>query len=301
VGIKSYLNKKIAKYSIKGSVLLLALFVLLFTFTIIIILYLINKRYLIYAKSERTNYKEVYSQKKKDILEYLIKKSIQEYYNAQIIYNQENLNNIYSTKETFYNPIKLNGTISNLYMLYQLYFTSNSTTSIYYIDFNLYGYDTATTIYATSKNVDLSNYLIYENNNFKFKDFISKNSLNPLEKELIKKIIDTNKQQIQLTFGDLGTVTFQNSKYIYEIDYGNPNSSNLSITRNIKNIIIYFYVNDTPYKLLIGNTTIKTNISNEIDINTTIDSSNNTIVYPYMNTYIKSTVIKSTNAQIIKL
>lgn len=182
MGIKSYLNKKIAKYSIKGSVLLLALFVLLFTFTIIIILYLINKRYLIYAKSERTNYKEVYSQKKKDILEYLIKKSIQEYYNAQIIYNQENLNNIYSTKETFYNPIKLNGTISNLYMLYQLYFTSNSTTSIYYIDFNLYGYDTATTIYATSKNVDLSNYLIYENNNFKFKDFISKNSLNPLEK-----------------------------------------------------------------------------------------------------------------------
>ncbi|MGC8734699.1 MAG: hypothetical protein ACP5RD_06650, partial [bacterium] len=58
------LNKKIRKYNIKGSVLLLALFVLLFAFTIIIILYLINKRYVIYAKDERTNYlKGIYPQK----------------------------------------------------------------------------------------------------------------------------------------------------------------------------------------------------------------------------------------------
>jgi len=44
------LKKQAKKYNIKGSVLLLALFVLLFSFTIIIILYLINKRYVIYAK-----------------------------------------------------------------------------------------------------------------------------------------------------------------------------------------------------------------------------------------------------------
>ncbi len=299
--IKNYLTEKIMKYSIKGSVLLLALFVLLFTFTIIIILYLINKRYVIYAKSERKNYKEIYTQKKKDILEYLIKKSIKEFYKTELIYNQENLYNIYNTKETFYESIKINGTMSNLYMLYQLYFTSTPLRTIYYINFNLYGYDTSTTIYATSKNIYLTDYLVYNNSNFKFKNLLSKNSLNTLEKELIKKIIETNRNQIKTAFQDLGKVTFPENNYIYEINSNNPNASDLSITKNIKNIVIYFYINNNPYKLVIKNITIKTNISNEINISTTTDINNNTIVYPYMNTYIKSTVIKSSNAQIIKL
>ena len=291
---------KSPSYSIiKGSALLLALFVLIFAFTIIIILYLINKRYIIYAKAERNTYKATYDQKKRDILNYLIQKSIKEFYTASILYNYENIyNKTTNTLETFYSTIKLDGTMRYLYMLYGLY--SNSST--YYIDFNLYGYDTTTTIYATAKNVDISQYLIYNNSSFKFKDFLSKNSLNPLEKEIIKNIIETNKKQIETVFKDLGNVTFPTNYYLYDKEIESIGPQNLSITKNIKNITIYFYVNQTPYKLLIKNTKIQTSISNEIDLNTSIDSLNNyTIVYPYMNSHIKTTLIKSESAQIVKM
>jgi len=292
------LKKQLKKYNIKGSVLLLALFVLLFSFTIIIILYLINKRYVIYAKGERENYlKAIYPQKKKDILDYLLKKAIQEFYYTSLIYKQEGLYEVYKNSETFYTPIT--APLANIYMLYKLYSTDNLSTLRYYIDFNLYGYNTDTTIYATAKNVDLTQYLSYHSSDFKFKHLLSKDNLNPKEKELIKKIIDINKQQISIVFKDLGNVRF-NEGYIYEIGSVNINPSNLSITKNIKNITIFFYVNDSPYKMIIRNTKIQTNISNVIDINTQTNDSN-TIIYPYMNTYIKSTVIQSTNARIIKL
>ncbi|MGC8815214.1 MAG: hypothetical protein ACP5O4_03330 [bacterium] len=300
------LNKKIRKYNIKGSVLLLALFVLLFAFTIIIILYLINKRYVIYAKDERTNYlKGIYPQKKKQILSYLLKKAVKEFYSTSLIYSQKGLYDIYNTKQTFYSTIKLNGTINYLHMLYRLYSTNNSSATRYWIDFNLYNkYNNTTTIYATAKTVYLTNYLVYNNNsNFKFKDFFSKNTLNPLEKELIKKIIYTNKEQIKTVFQDLGTVTFESNDYnIYQIDENNIriDSNNLSITKNIKNITIKFYVNNTPYIMIITNTEIKTSVSNIIELQLQ-PSTSNTIVYPYMNSYIKSTIIKSSNAIIQKL
>ena len=302
VKIIKNLKKQLKKYNVKGSVLLLALFVLLFSFTIIIILYLINKRYVIYAKGERENYlKAIYPQKKKDILNYLLKKSVQEFYYTSLIYNQEGLYEVYKNSETFYNPIT--APLANIYMLYKLYSTTNitnfSTFIKYYIDFNLYGYNTATTIYATTKKVDLTQYLSYHSSDFKFKDLLSKDNLNPKEKELIKKIIDINKEQILIVFKDLGNVRF-NEGYIYEIETANINPSNLSITKNIKNITIFFYVNDSPYKMIIQNTKIQTNISNVIDINTQTNDSN-TIIYPYMNTYIKSAIIQSTNAKIIKL
>jgi hypothetical protein len=184
-------------------------------------------------------------------------------------------------------------------MLYKLYSTDNLSTLRYYIDFNLYGYNTATTIYATAKNVFLTQYLSYDSRDFKFKNLLSKNKLNPKEKELIKKIMDINKQQILTVFKDLGNVKF-NEGYIYEIGSVKINPYNLSITKNIENITILFYVNDSPYKMIITNTKIQTNISNVIDINTQTNDSN-TIIYPYMNTYIKSTIIQSTNARIIKL
>jgi hypothetical protein len=300
VKIIKNLKKQLKKYNIKGSVLLLALFVLLFSFTIIIILYLINKRYVIYAKGERENYlKAIYPQKKNDILNYLLKKSVQEFYYTSLIYNQEGLYEVYKNSETFYTP--LTAPLANIYMLYKLYSTNNLNTLRYYIDFNLYGYNTATTIYATAKKVDLTKYLYYHSSDFKFKHLLSKDNLNPKEKELIKKIIDINKQQISIVFKDLGNVRF-NEGYIYEIETVNINPSNLSITKNIKNITIFFYVNDSPYKMIIQNTKIQTNISNVIDINTqTSDSNTITIIYPYMNTYIKSAIIQSTNARIIKL
>jgi len=292
------LKKQVKKYNIKGSVLLLALFVLLFSFTIIIILYLINKRYVIYAKGERENYlKAIYPQKKKDILDYLLKKAIQEFYYTSLIYNQEGLYEVYKNSETFYTP--LTAPLVNIYMLYKLYSTNNLSTFKYYIDFNLYGYNTATTIYVTAKKVDLTQYLSYHSSDFKFKHLLSKDNLNPKEKELIKKIIDINKQQILTVFKDLGNVRF-NEGYIYGIGSVNINPSNLSITKNIENITIFFYVNDSPYKMIISNTKIQTNISNVIDINTQTSDSK-TIIYPYMNTYIKSAIIQSTNAKIIKL
>jgi len=298
VKIIKNLKKQVKKYNIKGSVLLLALFVLLFSFTIIIILYLINKRYVIYAKGERENYlKAIYPQKRKDILDYLIRKAVKEFYYTSLIYNQEALYEVYKNSETFYTPIT--APLANIYMLYKLYSTDNLSTLRYYIDFNLYGYNTATTIYATAKNVFLTKYLSYHSSDFKFKDLLSKDNLNPKEKELIKKIIDINKQQISTVFKDLANVRF-NQGYIYEIGSVNINPSNISITKNIKNITIFFYVNDSPYKMIIGNTKIQTNISNVIDINTQ-KSDSNTIIYPYMNTYIKSTIIQSTNARIIKL
>jgi len=184
-------------------------------------------------------------------------------------------------------------------MLYKLYSTDNLGTLKYYIDFNLYGYNNGTTIYATAKNIFLTKYLNYHSSDFKFKNLLSKDNLNPKEKELIKKIIDINKQQILTVFKDLGTVRF-NEEYVYTIGSADINPSNLSITKNIKEITIFFYINNSPYKMIIKNTKIQTNISNVIDINTQTSDSN-TIIYPYMNTYIKSSIIKSSNVRIIKL
>jgi hypothetical protein len=140
------LKKQVKKYNIKGSVLLLALFVLLFSFTIIIILYLINKRYVIYAKGERENYlKAVYPQKKKDILDYLIRKAVKEFYYTSLIYNQEGLYEVYKNSETFYTP--LTAPLENIYMLYKLYSTDNLSTLRYYIDINTQPSDSNTIIY----------------------------------------------------------------------------------------------------------------------------------------------------------
>ncbi|MGC8734653.1 MAG: hypothetical protein ACP5RD_06415, partial [bacterium] len=236
-----------------------------------------------------------------------LKKAVKEFYSTSLIDSQKGLYDIYKTKQTFYSTIKLNGTIDHLYMLYGLYSTNNSSTTRYWIDFNLYNkYSNTTTIYATAKTVYLTNYLVYNNNpNFKFKDFFSKNTLNPLEKELIKEIIKTNKKQIETVFQDLGTVTFESNDYnIYQIDENNIriDSNNLSITKNIKNITIKFYVNNTPYIMIITNTEIKTSVSNIIELRLQTNKSEvYTIVYPYMNSYIKSTIIKSSNAIIQKL
>ncbi|MCS7243539.1 MAG: hypothetical protein RMJ36_02235 [Candidatus Calescibacterium sp.] len=94
----------------KGSVILFALFMILFVVTIVAILYLANKRYLMIAKEERENYNAITDYQSKNFSLYIVNAFA---YNNGVINATYNVNSIYKHNIIQHDLYKLRADLIN--------------------------------------------------------------------------------------------------------------------------------------------------------------------------------------------
>jgi len=229
----------------KGSVLLFALFLIMFVFTIVTILYIANKRYVLLAKTERENF--LYSAKYESklfslyVLNAFVRKGgvirvdfdvskIYDLYNSVIkLYNyQMDITN----KRIYYN-IENNFIYSKIYDNDQL--MKHLKLFNYTVD-NLYKYDGKTLIYMPSE----------------IKKFFESENLNRSELEVIKKYCDYLKEGIAdtmaLTSQDKQTIVV---KYNYKPQENYNSSSVNRYSRRKVYILISFTKSRDPFYLTV--------------------------------------------------
>ncbi|MFN4219487.1 MAG: hypothetical protein ACK4GJ_01020 [bacterium] len=232
----------------KGSILLLALFLILFVTTIVSILYLTNKRYVMLAKEQVENRKNFYEHQKNNLSLYIINSFIK---NQGVINIYSSLNKIYSNKEQNYELYKINCDLSNKNIYYHI--INNLIYANIYNNGELYR-DNLLIFQKNLMNLYKSNQ-IYTYMPDDIKKIFSQFALNSNERKILEEYKKILIEYIMDTFG----VNQENSlNIIAKFNYGVQQSLN-SIYQSSKrkiNVAIKFKVGGQDY-LITSNFEIK--------------------------------------------
>jgi len=226
----------------RGSILLFALFLILFVSTIIVILYLANRRYVKLANEESENIRYSINQNSKIFSYYILNAFVYKEGIINLYSNVSNIYNIYNSKvqllnyETNITDIRYK--IQNNFIYAKLYDSSDILIRDlkifnYTVD-NLYKYDRNQYVYMPSE----------------IKDFFSSNQLNRSELNVIREYTEYLKNGIIVTLGlseeDLNTIQV---RYRYDQQIDDKNSENKSSKRKVS-ILIEFKKSNNPFYLV---------------------------------------------------
>lgn len=225
----------------KGSIILLALFLIMFVVTIIFILYLTNKRYLMIAKEERENYYAINQYKAQKLSLYIVYSFAKNNGVLDVNYNVKRIYNTYFVEDEFYrsnfDPFgrEIYYTLINNLIYGRIYKENEShiLKLFNYHVYNLYKYDSNSYVYMPQN--------IY--------DVLKQTSLTPNEAKVIISYRDTLVEYLKDIFN------IKDSDITYRCFYKNKNINNdydsmRSYSTRDTVIIIEFKVAGVKYSLV---------------------------------------------------
>lgn len=226
----------------RGSIILFALFMILFVTTIIAILYLTNKRYVMVSKQIRENLYSTTKKQKSDMLLYIVNAFV---YNNGVLNSVYNVDKIYKNQNQIYNFLVYDN-VKNVYFnidqdfLYSTIFLNNGNSKMLKIFNhtvqNLYLYDKAKNYVYMPQNV---------------RDLFFSRGLTDAEKNILKTYRDYLIKYISETFGVEPNNLSAIAKFNYDIQKVNKNVQNIyQTTSRPVSIAIKFTISGQNYILI---------------------------------------------------